>query len=247
MSRAAAIAKAEAGFDSGAFRTELAQLIAMPTESQNSLNASVLAAYLDQMAPRLAGLGFTCRVLTHSKASAPFLYAERLEIAKAPTILGYGHGDVVRGQERDWNTGLSPWQLTPAGDNWYGRGIADNKGQHAINIVALEAVLKTRGKLGFNSKFLIQMGEEIGSPGLRELCHENKAMLSADALIASDGPRLGAGRPTIFLGSRGIVIFDMTIEAHERAHHSGNWGGLLSDPAIQLAHAIASITSPTGQ
>src|SRR5260221_5495828 len=207
MSRAAAIAKAEAGFDSGAFRTELAQLIAMPTESQNSLNASVLAAYLDQMAPRLAGLGFTCRVLTHSKASAPFLYAERLEIAKAPTILGYGHGDVVRGQERDWNTGLSPWQLTPAGDNWYGRGIADNKGQHSINIAALEAVLKTRGKLGFNSKFLIQMGEEIGSPGFREICHENKAVASAHGLIASPVPRPRAGRPAVVLCIRAVGSF----------------------------------------
>ena len=43
------------------------------------------------------------------------------------------------------------------------------------------------------------------------------------------------------------MTFDLWIDAREGGHHSGNWGGLLSDPAIQLAHAIASIVGPTGQ
>ena len=29
-------------------------------------------------------------------------------------------------------------------------------------------VLAERGRLGFNAKYLIEMGEETGSPGLRE-------------------------------------------------------------------------------
>lgn len=66
-------------------------------------------------------------------------------------------------------------------------------------------------------------------------------------LIASDGPRLSVERPTVFLGSRGSISFDIWIDARKGGHHSGNWGGLLSDPAIQLAHAIASITEPTGK
>jgi acetylornithine deacetylase/succinyl-diaminopimelate desuccinylase-like protein len=65
--------------------------------------------------------------------------------------------------------------------------------------------------------------------------------------MASDGPRLSEHRPTIFLGSRGCVTFDISIKARESAYHSGNWGGLLSDPAIQLAHALATIVSPTGR
>jgi acetylornithine deacetylase/succinyl-diaminopimelate desuccinylase-like protein len=66
-------------------------------------------------------------------------------------------------------------------------------------------------------------------------------------LIASDGPRLSADRPTIYLGTRGGMNIDLTIEAREGGHHSGNWGGLLSNPAIQLAHALATIAGPTGQ
>jgi acetylornithine deacetylase/succinyl-diaminopimelate desuccinylase-like protein len=125
--------------------------------------------------------------------------------------------------------------------------VVDNKGQHVININALRAVLESRGKLGFNAKYLIEMGEESGSPGLRELCADEAALFKSDVLIASDGPRLNAERPTVFLGARGVITFDLSIVAREGGHHSGNWGGILSDPAIQLAHAIASITSPTGQ
>ena len=246
MSRQEAIARAEVYFDSGGFRQDLARRVAMPTESQNPERAAVLADYIEsEMKPALERLGFTCRTLQEGRW--PFLFAERREDAARPTVLGYGHGDVIRGLEDGWSDGLSPWRLTERGDRWYGRGVVDNKGQHAINIGALRAVLETRGRLGFNAKYLIEMGEEMGSPGLRELCTRERDRLRADVLIASDGPRLTAERPTVFLGSRGGVNFDMWIDAREGGHHSGNWGGLLSDPAIQLAHAIASVVGPTGQ
>lgn len=248
MTRAQAIAQAEQCFDSGAFRTLLARRLALPTESQNPERAAVLADYLEaEIRPAFEALGFTCRTLTHPKALAPFLYAERIEDPALPTVLGYGHGDVIRGLEREWKEGLSPWALTEAEGRWYGRGIADNKGQHSINMEALRLVLETRGKLGFNAKYLIEMGEETGSMGLRELCTEHRELMAADLLIASDGPRLSANRPTIFLGARGSLNFDLTIEARAGGHHSGNWGGLISNPGLQLAHAIASIATPNGQ
>jgi acetylornithine deacetylase/succinyl-diaminopimelate desuccinylase-like protein len=87
----------------------------------------------------------------------------------------------------------------------------------------------------------------MGSPGLRELCAEHHELLAADVLIASDGPRLAADRATLFLGSRGGYPIDFSIDAREGAHHSGNWGGLLSSPSIQLVHALATIVGPTGQ
>ncbi|CAB3691085.1 M20 family metallopeptidase [Achromobacter piechaudii] len=248
MTREQALAQAEQCFDSGAFRALLARRLALPTESQNPDRAAVLADYLEsEMRPAFEALGFTCRTLTHPKALAPFLYAERIEDPALPTVLGYGHGDVIRGLEKEWKDGLSPWALTEAEGRWYGRGIADNKGQHTINMEALRLVIETRGKLGFNAKYLIEMGEETGSMGLRELCAEHRDLMSADLLIASDGPRLAPKRPTIFLGARGSLNFDLSIEARAGGHHSGNWGGLISNPGIQLAHAISSIVSPTGQ
>ena len=246
--RADAIHRAEECFDSGEFRRTLARRVAMPTESQNPERADVLRDYLEgEVRPAFEAMGFQCRILQHPKALAPFLYAERIESPDLPTVLGYGHGDVIRGLDREWKEGLSPWTLTESGGRWYGRGIADNKGQHTVNMEAMRTVLAARGKLGFNAKYLIEMGEETGSAGLRELCTEHKDLLRADLLIASDGPRLSAERPTVFLGSRGSFNFDLTIEARDGGHHSGNWGGLISNPGIQLAHAIASISSPTGQ
>ncbi len=248
MTRAQAIGLAQVQFDSGAFRQTLARRIAMATESQNPQRAAELDAYLDtELRPALEAMGFACQTLMHPQAAAPFLFAQRMEDASLPTVFGYGHGDVIRGQEAQWTDGLSPWQLSERSGRWYGRGIADNKGQHSVNLQALANVLRSRGKLGFNAKILIEMGEEVGSPGLRGLCEEHKDLFRADVMIASDGPRLRAERPTVFLGSRGCLNFDLSIEARQSAHHSGNWGGLISNPGIQLAHAIASIASSSGQ
>jgi acetylornithine deacetylase/succinyl-diaminopimelate desuccinylase-like protein len=247
MTRAAAIAAAEAYFDEGGFTADLARRVAIPTESQVEERAPVLGAYLgDEIAPTLKRLGFDSHIFANPVRGGPILIAERREDGAATTVLGYGHGDVIRGLEPQWHEGLSPWELTRRGDRLYGRGTADNKGQHSINMAAMETVLKTRGHLGFNAILLLETGEEIGSPGLREICRDEKARLAADVLIASDGPRLAPERPTIFLGARGAMNFDLVVDLREGGHHSGNWGGLLANPGIILAHALASITSDKG-
>ena len=248
MSRMKAIARATDYFDKGTFKSELARRVAIPTESQSPERAAELARYIDtEMRPALGALGFSCRVLKHAKAHGPFLYAERIEGAGLPTALSYGHGDVIRGLEGGWKTGVEPWRLIETEGRYYGRGVADNKGQHTINLAALGAVLAERDRFGFNAKWLIEMGEETGSSGLRELVTENRDLFAADVLIASDGTRHSADRPTILLGGRGAYPIDLWIDAREGGHHSGNWGGLLSSPAIQLVHALATIVGPTGK
>lgn len=246
--RQAAIDRARGELASGRFRDTLARRVAIPSESQTPDGAAALRRYLvEEMTPELSAMGFTTTIVENPRGPWPALIAQRLEDPALPTVLGYGHGDVVRGMETRWADGLTPWRLEPRGDRWYGRGVADNKGQHSVNLAALRAVLETRGKLGFNARYLIETGEEMGSPGLRDICETHRAALAADLLVASDGPRLSAGRPTIFLGARGGFNFDLVIEAREGAHHSGNWGGLISNPGIELAHAIACLVGPTGQ
>jgi acetylornithine deacetylase/succinyl-diaminopimelate desuccinylase-like protein len=249
-SRDGALARAAAHFASGAFRDDLARRVAHPTESQRDDRAVQQRAYLDaEMTPALAAMGFATRIVDNPvKPDCPFLIASRVEDARAPTILIYGHGDVVLGMEGRWRDGRDPWRLDVVGERWYGRGTADNKGQHSINLAALRQVFDERGgRLGFNCKALIETGEEAGSPGLREIARVEKAALAADALIASDGPRLSAGRPTVFLGSRGAVNFDLVCDLREGAHHSGNWGGLLANPGTILASAIASLVDANGR
>ena len=247
MTRQSAVATAEAYFDTRSFHADLARRVAIPTESQNPERGDALQAYLEtELVPGLEGMGFTCKVYPNPKTGGPFLIASQIEDPALPTVLSYGHGDVIRGLDAQWKAGLSPWQLIEDGEKLYGRGTADNKGQHSINLGAIQSVLSARGKLGFNLKLLIETGEEMGSPGLNDFCRAHKEALAADVFIASDGPRLSPDRPTIFLGSRGSFNFDLAVELRAGAHHSGNWGGLIADPGIILNHAIASITDVRG-
>lgn len=249
---------AQQRLDDGRLARVLARRVAMPTESQEAARAPVLEAYLaDEIAPALRALGFDCAPLV--TAAGPLLIAERIESPDVPTVLGYGHGDVVRGQAGRWRESRDPWRLERCGERWYGRGVADNKGQHTINLEAFAAVLEVRGaqqglaaggasraRLGFNAKWLFEMGEEIGSPALHAACASHRSRLAADLLLASDGPRTEPYRPTLFLGSRGVLNFALVVEPRDGAHHSGNWGGLISNPAVVLAHALATIVDARG-
>jgi acetylornithine deacetylase/succinyl-diaminopimelate desuccinylase-like protein len=129
----------------------------------------------------------------------------------------------------------------------YGRGTADNKGQWTVNMGAFEAAYRAReGQLGFNARLIVETAEERGSPGLKEFCRKHAGELAADLFIASDGPRLNASTPTVFLGSRGILNFELSLQLREGAHHSGNWGGVLRNPGTVLASAIASLVDMNG-
>ncbi|MGE0035818.1 MAG: M20 family metallopeptidase [Xanthobacteraceae bacterium] len=247
--RSEAIARAYAHFDDGDFVETLRRRVAIPSSSQEPERAEAMWGYLrDEITPALAALGFTSHTFENPKADGPpFLVGERIEDPDALTVLIYGHGDTVRGLDDLWRPGLAPWNLKVEGERIYGRGTADNKGQHSINIAALAAVLVERGRLGFNVKFLIEMGEEVGSTGLRELCEQHKdSALRADLLIASDGPRIAPDKPTLFLGARGGHPIDLIVNLREGGHHSGNWGGLISNAGIVLAQALACITDARG-
>ena len=141
-SRETAIAIACKAFDSGAFFADLQRRVAFRTESQNGANPALNAYLTDEVSDTLARLGFTARVVENAVAGGPpFLIAERHEADDLPTVLTYGHGDVVRGYDEQWRAGLKPWEIVVDEDRWYGRGTADNKGQHSVNFAALAAVL----------------------------------------------------------------------------------------------------------
>ena len=247
--RAEAIASAAAWFDAGSLLDDLRRRVAIRTESQIPERREALTQYLtDEIGPSVERLAFRWTLWENAIADAPsMLFAERVENAARPTVLTYGHGDVIPGYDDQWRGGRSPWEVSVCKGRWYGRGTADNKGQHTINLAALGRVLEARGRLGFNVKLLLEMGEEIGSPGLRAACERHANELSADVLIASDGPRLRSDRPTLFLGSRGAFNFELDVSLREGAHHSGNWGGRLANPGTILANAISSLSDARGR
>src|SRR3954470_14046063 len=250
MDRQHALTRAAEHFDSGAFFADLERRVAFRTESAFPDREQDLRDYLTaEMVPAVERLGFTARIVENPvSARHPFLVARRVEDPALPTVLTYGHGDVQPAHPEQWRAGLDPWRIVVEGDRWYGRGVADNKGQHSVNLAALEHVLAEReGRLGYNVTLLLDMGEEFGSPGLEELCGQLRDELAADLLIGSDGPRVAADRPTVFLGSRGSMNVTFRVRARAESHHSGNWGGVLVNPATVLVNAMSTLVDGRGR
>jgi acetylornithine deacetylase/succinyl-diaminopimelate desuccinylase-like protein len=250
MSREHSLDAASAQLDDGRFFEALQRRVAYQTESDLGAVPPALQDYLErELSDALSAMGFDCKTYANpSPKGGPFLIARRIENPELPTVLGYGHGDVVNGQLGKWRAGLEPWVLRAEGERWYGRGTADNKGQHSICMSALQSVIEARnGKLGYNVIFLFETGEEAGSPGLHEFCVAQREALRADLLLASDGPRVHAEKPTLFLGSRGAINFSLKLKSRERAYHSGNWGGAISNPGIRIANAVATLVDANGK
>ena len=191
--RAGAIGRALEFFDGTGFRDRLAELVASPARRRTPATRPTSSATSTARSARGWSDWASPSRFTpiRSRASARSSPPNDLEDPERPTVLTYGHGDTVRGLEDQWRDGLDPWRLTEEADRWYGRGTADNKGQHAVNLSALEAVLAERdGKLGFNLKLVLETCEERGSVGLRDFVAAHKDELAADVLIGSDGPRV---------------------------------------------------------
>jgi acetylornithine deacetylase/succinyl-diaminopimelate desuccinylase-like protein len=250
VTRQAAIDAAHAYADSGRLLADVTEGVRYRTVSAAPADSAEIRRYLDEyLVPRLRRMGFATRIEPNPASPAhPFLLAVREEKDAPFTVLTYGHADVQPAQEGQWRGGLDPWELVVEGDRWYGRGTADNKGQHSINLAALEQVIAARGgRLGYTVKAIFETGEESGSPGLSEACQRHADELAADVLIASDGPRISAPTPTMFLGSRGMSMLRLEVPLREGSYHSGNWGGLLANPATILANAIAALVNGRGR
>lgn len=232
------------------FEELLGEFVKFPTESENAVHRKDLYAYLSAcVSPLLSNLGFEVTIFDNPRNDGgPILVASRVEDESFPTVLSYGHGDVVIGMESEWAEGRDPYVLDVTEERYYGRGTADNKGQHLINILALQNVIEDQDeKLGYNFKFLIETSEEIGSQGLREFAEQNPELLAADVFIASDGPRVANNIPTVCLGHRGVMNFSLELSLRNDAYHSGTWGGFIADPGVVLSHAIACISTVDGK
>jgi acetylornithine deacetylase/succinyl-diaminopimelate desuccinylase-like protein len=171
----------------------------------------------------------------------PAVFAEiKSHNADAPTILIYGHHDVQPTGD------LSRWASPPfepridSTGRIFARGSADNKGQFFLQILAVEAWLKTVGRLPVNIKFLIEGEEEIGSPNLPMLLRERIDRLQCDLVVVSDTPLWRPGRPAISLGTRGITGLEVKVTGPNRDLHSGMYGGSVPNPIDVLCRMLAA-------
>ncbi len=142
----------------------------------------------------------------------PLVYGDWLHASSdAPTVLVYGHYDV---QPVDpvhlWET--PPFQPTVRGESLYARGSSDDKGQTYVHVAAVEALLKTEGRLPVNVKFIVEGEEEDGSQSIMRYVAENTAKLAADVCLISDGPILAPDKPKLVYGLRGIWAGEISVQ-----------------------------------
>ena len=176
----------------------------------------------------------------------PLVLGHRPGPAGTPTVLVYGHYDVQPPDPLDaWTS--PPFEPEVRDGRLYGRGGADNKGQHLAQLLAVESLLATRGELPCTVKVLLDGEEEIGSPHLAGFAAANPERLAADLAVWSDGPVDPGGGWRLVFGVRGIASFELRAKGANRSLHSGNWGGVVPNPLWTLVHLLATMRDPEGR
>lgn len=169
----------------------------------------------------------------------PVVYGEKIIDPSLPTVLVYGHYDVMPVDPIDlWTT--SPFEPEIRDGKIYARGADDDKGQAFMHAKAFEFMVK-EGTLPCNVKFMIEGEEEIGSPNLGKFCDQHKEMLSADIILVSDTSMIAADIPSITTGLRGLSYMEVEVTGPNRDLHSGLFGGAVANPANILTNLIASL------
>ncbi len=175
----------------------------------------------------------------------PVVYGEKVIDANLPTVLVYGHYDVMPVDPIDlWNS--EPFEPVIKDDKIYARGSDDDKGQAFMHAKAFEAMVKNDA-LPCNVKFMIEGEEEIGSGSLVKWCADNKDMLKADVILVSDTGMIAEDIPSITTGLRGLSYWEVEVTGPDRDLHSGIFGGAVANPINVLSKMIAQMTDDKGR
>jgi acetylornithine deacetylase/succinyl-diaminopimelate desuccinylase-like protein len=175
----------------------------------------------------------------------PYVYADWLHAAGAPTLLVYGHHDVQPpGRPERWVT--PAFEPSERDGRLYGRGAVDDKGTFITHVAAVRAWLATAGRLPLNVKLLIEGEEEIGSPGLTAFLKRYAPRLAADVAVLADTGNFDVGHPALTYQLRGICQVDVEVRCLRQPVHSGFFGGPTPDAVRILARIVAGLEKPDG-
>ena len=230
--------------NSNRFLEELFQLIRIPSISAQSKHQPDMLRCAEQWKQQLLSAGVdTANILPTN--GQPVVFAEKLIDPSFPTIMVYGHYDVMPAEPFElWDS--PPFEPEIRNGKIYARGADDDKGQSFMHAKAFEYLVK-ENKLKFNVKFLIEGEEEIGSPNLEAFCTENKDLLKSDLILVSDTSVLEADIPSITTGLRGLAYWQIEVTAASKDLHSGLFGGAVANPAIELTKILAQLIDDNGR
>lgn len=223
----------------------LKEFVRIPSISTDKAAKQDVQIAANWVADKLKSIGMEA-VQILPTAGHPVVYAEYGGAGEnAPTALIYGHYDVQPADPLDlWDS--PPFDPTLRGDNLYGRGASDMKGQVIITLSAVEALMGTGG-LPINVKFIIEGEEEIGSPNLSNFISQHRDLLKCDFAINPDTGMIDPEIPTITYGLRGMTYLEIRVTGPDHDLHSGIYGGVVHNPAQVLCELIAGMHDDTGR
>ncbi len=227
------------------FLSELIEFVSIPSVSTDPAAKPAMQQAAAWVARQLKTLGMA-NVQVMPTEKHPVVYGEFLEAGPdKPVVLIYGHYDVQPAEPLElWHSpAFAPEQR---GDNLYGRGASDMKGQVMTTLKACEALVST-GDLPVNLKWLIEGEEEIGSPSLGKFIAEHTQLLACDFAINPDTGMIAPHVPTITYGLRGLAYFEIRVTGPTQDLHSGLFGGSVHNPAQVLCELIAGMHDEQGR
>ncbi len=225
---------------------ELKQLVSIPSVSAQSDHKPDIQRAAQWLVDHLTAIGMQ-RARAWPTAGHPVVTAESLRAgSRRPTLLVYGHYDVQPADPLDlWRS--DPFTPEVRGDDLFGRGASDDKGQLFAHVKAVESFLRAAGALPVNLKFLIEGEEEIGGPSLNPFIEAHQEDLAADVALISDTHMLRPDLPAIVYGLRGLSYIQVEVTGPATDLHSGMFGGAIYNPIQALAEMIASLKDRDGR
>lgn len=161
-----------------------------------------------------------------------------------PVVLSYGHYDVQPVDPLDqWLS--DPFEPVWRGQRLYARGAQDNKGQLTAFLKALQTLLELR-QLTCPLTVLIEGEEETGSAGFVRAIPEWRDWLRGELLLVSDTFQAAPRLPAVIMGLRGVLGLEVELGGITHDLHSGFHGGLVKNPAIELARLLATLHNADG-
>lgn len=214
----------------------LEKIIRQPSVSAHNDGVRECARLLVDLLAEIGASGRICET-----KGQPAVFAELKSPNKdALTVLFYGHYDVQPPEPLDeWFS--PPFEPTVRDGRLYGRGTADDKGQLIAHLLAVKSFLALDNGIPINAKFIFDGEEESGSPNLADFVENNREMLKADVVYASDGAMHDFKTPSVLLGHRGVMSFEVEIETAGRDNHSGNKGGVIKNAAWEMVRLLSTM------
>jgi acetylornithine deacetylase/succinyl-diaminopimelate desuccinylase-like protein len=227
------------------FLEDLKTFVRIPSISTDPESKSEMRHAAEWAAQELRALGMD-HVEIYPTKGHPVVYGELLKAGPdKPTILLYGHYDVQPAEPLElWES--SPFEPEQRGDNLFGRGASDMKGQVIASMKAIEALVNNGG-FPVNLKYIIEGEEEISSTNLEVFIAAHKELLASDFALNPDAGMIARDMPTITYGLRGLAYFELRVYGPDHDLHSGLFGGTVHNPAQVLCELIAGMHDEQGR